>query len=447
MSAIVARTALAAGIGLALACATGPRRALDDPRLGGRETVFVPPGVDAFSFPTPGLDASERRAFAVGNAFFRDNWVPAPAGPEGRDGLGPLHVSRSCSACHAADGRGRPPERGEDPGDTGMLVRLADDPVYGAQLQTAAIAGARPEGRLSIAYELVSGRFGDGEPYTLASPRYGLLDPAYGPLEAAERIAPRVAPQLVGLGLLERVSEAEILAAADPDDADGDGISGRPNRVLDRRTGAVRLGRFGWKANQPSIEQQAAAALSGDLGLTTSLFPVENPTAPQRSGLQLISGGEPEVDDLKLDRLRSYVAALAVPARRDADGREVRRGGRLFERLGCPTCHRPALRLEPEEAGIIRPYTDLLLHDMGPDLADGLPDGEAGGTEWRTPPLWGIGLVPAVNGHERYLHDGRARGLAESILWHGGEAQRSRERFRALDAGERASLLAFLRSL
>jgi CxxC motif-containing protein (DUF1111 family) len=303
-----------------------------------------------------------------------------------------------------------------------------------------------------IVYTEVHGRFGDGTPYTLLQPTYIIEDLAFGPLHPDIMVSPRVAPAMVGLGLLEAVPEAAILALADPEDRDGDGISGRPNMVLDLRTGETALGRFGWKAGQPTVEQQAAAAFNGDIGITSLLFPAENCPEPQTACRGAVSGGQPEIPEDRLARLAFYARTLAVPAMRNVSDPEVRRGAELFLSGGCSSCHTPRFETgEHETAALsnqtIFPYTDLLLHDMGEGLADNRPESEASGQEWRTPPLWGIGLVETVNGHTRFLHDGRARNLTEAILWHGGEATGSREFFRNLSAEDRAALVRFLKSL
>jgi len=424
--------------------------------LGGPAATIDDAGPNAFGAPAPALTALERRAFAVGNAFFRDNWVEAPASTEGRDGLGPLFAARSCSACHLRDGRGRPPEDGEI-APTGLLLRLAGadgrtpHAVYGEQLQPDALGGFAPEGRIRIEREVRAGSYADGEPFELLAPRYSLDEPGYGaPGEIA--LGPRVAPQMIGLGLLAAIPAEAVLARADPDDADGDGISGRAP-MLRVPGGADVLGRFGWKASQPSVRAQVELAFSRDLGLTTEAFPDETPTAAQREGRDVVSGGAPEVDAHKLERVAFYSSVLAVPAQRTPDDPRVRAGAARFDALGCAACHVPEWTTGDDAVvgafarTTIRPYTDLLLHDLGPGLADELRVGVAEPAEWRTPPLWGIGLFEAVGGHTRYLHDGRARDLAEAILWHGGEAAAARERFRELDRGARDELLAFLRSL
>jgi CxxC motif-containing protein (DUF1111 family) len=431
----------------------------DDAALGGPATVHDS-GLDAFAFPASFLDRLGRRAFAVGNAFFKENWVAAPSSVEGRDGLGPLFVARSCSTCHLRDGRGRPP-RAEEPDASGILFRVgvsgaageAPHPIYGEQIQDRALPGIEAEARVRIDTKPIEGRYGDGAVYVLEQPIYVIESAAYGPLGDDVLVSPRVAPQLIGLGLLESIPAAAIEARADPDDRDRDGISGRANRVMSLRSGRLELGRFGWKANQPTIEQQVAKAFQQDLGITSTLLPEEPLTAGQAPAVKYVSGGSPELDDHKLERIAFYCRVLAVPARRDLDQPAVLRGKVLFGTLGCASCHVPSQRAGdyPAVPGLsnarFRPYTDLLLHDMGPDLADGKRDGEAGAAEWRTPPLWGIGLFATVNGHTRYLHDGRARSLIEAVLWHNGEALPSRTAFERLPVADREALIAFLNTL
>jgi CxxC motif-containing protein (DUF1111 family) len=416
---------------------------------GGDTTIFDDTG-NAFSGAAANLVDERRDSFFVGNSVFNRNWVIAPSSTIGFDGLGPTFNATSCSTCHFKDGRGRPPEPGEPM--KSMLLRLSNEPTYGGQLQNASIPGVVAEGRVEIDWEEVAGAYDDGTAYSLRRPTYRFEDLAFGALAADVLTSPRVAPANFGLGLLEAIPDADLLALEDPDDADGDGISGRANHPVDVATGQPALGRFGWKANQPSIRQQSAGAFNGDVGITSSLFPEQNCPTAQTDCVAAIDGGTPELDANKLDDITYYGQTLAVPARRGADDAEVLRGKRLFGDAGCRSCHVPrfetgAHELPELEGQIIFPYTDLLLHDLGPELADGRPDVDADGQEWRTPPLWGIGLVRVVNDHELFLHDGRARGFAEAILWHGGEAEAARDAFRAMTADERAALLGFLESL
>jgi CxxC motif-containing protein (DUF1111 family) len=409
----------------------------------------------AFARPLEGLSEAEAKLFAAGNALFMTRF-------EAVDGLGPLYNRANCSGCHRLAGRGRPP-LGQGAAMLSMLVRLSvpgtgghgaprPHPAYGAQLQERAIAGVAPEGRAIVEYRRVDGRYADGEPYTLRKPNYGFYQLAYGQFTDNVMYSARVAPALIGLGLLEAVDDREILARADAGDRDGDGISGRPNRVWDHAAGTHRLGRFGWKANHPSVLQQNAHALVGDMGLTSSLVPRESCTEAQTACRTTAASGTPEITDERLRALAFYVRMLAPPGRRGVDDPVVRRGERLFEKAGCGACHTPRMTTGPDPVMALahrefQPYSDLLLHDMGEGLADGRPDFAASGAEWRTPPLWGIGLVEAVNKHTLFLHDGRARGLAEAILWHGGEGEAAKQAFRHMAKAERAALLAFLGSL
>ncbi len=423
-------------------------------RLGGPATV-TESGPNAFSLPIPGLGVEDRRAFSVGNSLFRDNWVVAPASASGRDGLGPLFNANSCSACHQEDGRGRPPESHDDVG-RGIVVFISPamhdgqaHPVYGHQIQDQAIPGAAPEAKVSLVQQEVRGTYPDGTPWELVRWSVDLVSPAYGEIGDV-RLSPRIGQQLIGMGLLEAVTDESILAMEDPDDRDGDGISGRAHRVS---AGGRTIGRFGWKASQPTIQDQVMAALHEDMGITSDAHRDEAITGHQRASVTFASGGDPEIDAHRVGRIAHYVRSLAVPAQRSSASAVVTRGEALFTTLGCATCHRPTLEtgsgspLERLRNATFHPYTDLLLHDMGEGLADNRRDGDASGREWRTPPLWGIGLIETVNGHTRYLHDGRARSLEEAVLWHGGEAQRSRDAFTSLPAQDRAALLAFLRSL
>ncbi len=466
-TATVARpTATNAGTATVSPTATRTPRAMStpiDPRalLGGDTTVFNSTS-NAFGQPARNLPLSERTDFFVGNALFNRNWVTAPSSNTGLDGLGPVFNARSCSSCHFHDGRGRPPLDDND-GDQSLLFRLSipgtgeqggplGDPAYGGQLGTRAILGVPVEGDRAISYREIPGEYGDGSVYTLREPTYALANTRFGAADPDLMISPRVAPALIGVGQLEAISEDTLRALADPDDTDEDGISGRINRVWDVRNQRVAIGRFGWKANQPTVEQQNAGAFLGDMGLTSDLFPSEDCPTPQVDCAGAPNGGAPELDPNKIDFVTFYTRMLAVPARRDVGLPETDRGETLFGDLGCGGCHVEQLTtsdsaLEVLSEQIIRPYTDLLLHDMGPGLADNRPDFEASGAEWKTPPLWGIGLVETVNGHTFFLHDGRARGLAEAILWHGGEAEISKESFRMLSADDRASMIRFLESL
>jgi CxxC motif-containing protein (DUF1111 family) len=328
----------------------------------------------------------------------------------------------------------------------------APHPVYGDQFQDRALRDVPAEGDVVITSTEQPGRFPDGTAYSLSAPEYSLVLADGTDLADEVMISPRVAPQVIGVGLIEGIPEDDVLAAADPDDSDGDGISGRAHMVADVRTGEEVLGRFGWKAAVPSVEAQNAAAFVGDLGVTSSLHPEDPCTSAQPECSAAPDGGEPEIADTELAQVTFYTRTLAVPARRDVRSADTLSGEQNFADIGCAACHTPVQRsgrseIEALDDQTFSPFTDLLLHDMGPGLADERPDGDATGREWRTPPLWGIGLFERVNDHTRYLHDGRARNLTEAVLWHGGEAEAAKVRFTELPTAERRSLLTFLESL
>jgi len=443
-------------VGLAIAmllaaCATGDLLVEES----GGEGTTRSSDRNAFGNSARNLSDEERRRFEVGDSFFTQNWVTAPSSTGARDGLGPMFNAQSCSSCHIRDGRGTP-----DGNAPGLLFRLgvmdgdrvSPDPVYGDQLQDQAILGIAPEGQMRTIYAEEEGFYPDGSSYRLRRPVNEFEDLAYGDISVEVLVSPRVAPPVFGAGLLEAIPVADILDGADPDDSDDDGISGRPNQVVDLTTGQLALGRFGWKANVPTVAQQVATAFVADIGITSPLFPDQNCTRPQIDCAQAIDGGRPEIPADLLDDVIFYNQTLAVPARRDLDSEDVTAGAAIFEELGCGGCHEPrhvtgdhAIATLSQQ--VIFPFTDLLLHDMGPRLADGRPDGLASGSEWRTPPLWGLGLNGVVNGHETYLHDGRARSLDEAILWHEGEGQMANDGFVALGADQRSQLVEFLDSL
>lgn len=428
---------------------------------GGEGTVFNTTD-QAFTLPDAHLPVDKLRDFTFGNRLFNTNWVVAPASTTKFDGLGPTFNRVSCSACHTFDGRGRPPEEGRRM--ESMLVRISlpgvnehgdvvPHPNYGDQINDRSIPGVPAEGRVAVSYSQTKGQYPDDQSYTLRVPRYEFKDLAFGPLGKDILFSPRVAPAVFGLGLLENVSEETILQFAKDQEGNPDGVSGKPNYVWDNEQGKKRLGRFGWKANRSSLPEQNAGALVGDLGITNPVFPKENVPDVQTAAKATPHGGNPELDDNFFAKLVFYSRTLGVPARRDVDDPQVIEGEKTFKRIGCTTCHIPTMKTSgnadiPQLANqTIHPYTDLLLHDMGDGLADGRPDFEASGNEWRTPPLWGIGLVKTVNKHTFFLHDGRARNLEEAILWHGGEANVSKTRFKQLSKAKRDAVLNFLESL
>jgi CxxC motif-containing protein (DUF1111 family) len=449
-----------------------PLGTLQGELTAGEATAFAT-GRNAFSMPLPTLDDDERARFAVGNSFFRRNWVEAPASTTARDGLGPHFIARSCGGCHVQDGRGAPPDfrKGLSEPPVALLIRLSipgtgahggvvPDPVYGDQLNNAAIQGVQPEGQVRIRLETLRGSFADGTRYTLRKPHYSLTNLAYGPLAPGAMLSPRIAPQMAGVGLLEAIAEADILANAAAQAASPGPIKGQPNQVWDDFAQAQRVGRFGWKANQASVASQTAGAFLGDIGITSTQHPDEACTPTQKDCLAAPRGAQgktPEIDDRTLSDVIFYQATLAPAARRNVNDAKVLRGQALFDQAQCSACHRPSYttgtapfpRLSSAKVQGLKiwPYTDLLLHNMGPDLADGRPDFAANGQQWKTPPLWGVGLVHDVNGHRRLLHDGRANGVLEAILWHGGEAQGAKQQVLQLNARDRQALVAFVESL
>ncbi|MBY8976871.1 c-type cytochrome [Rhodobacteraceae bacterium NNCM2] len=438
---------------------------------GGAATAVDRINSNSFSHSSANMPFERELDFKVGNGFFRKLWVSSPSSTKSSDGLGPIFNARSCQRCHLKDGRGHPPEGPED-NAVSMFLRLSipggapgpiegthptlPDPTYGTQLQDFSVAGIQPEYRLGVDWEEIAVPLSGGETATLRKPTWRADNLGYGPLAPGAMLSPRVAPPMIGLGLIEAIPAEDILALADPDDKDGDGTSGRPNVVWSDEFDQPMLGRFGLKAGAPTIRAQSAAAFTGDMGLSTPLHPDGwgECTAAQADCRAAPDGGDPlEVSDETLDLVTFYSRNLAVPARREVEDLQVLRGKQLFYEIGCAACHTPKFvthRLEgqPEQSfQLIWPYTDLLLHDMGEGLADGRPEGRASGTEWRTAPLWGIGLTKTVSGHTYFLHDGRARSLLEAILWHGGEAEAAKQAVISMPPENRADLIRFLESL
>ncbi|MFJ2684763.1 di-heme oxidoredictase family protein [Pseudomonas sp. NPDC087342] len=457
------------------ACDDAPRFTQAEPgeaRSGGSATVRKT-DQNAFSLPSANLPPSRRVDFSVGNSFFRSPWVIAPSTTTARDGLGPLFNTNACQNCHIKDGRGHPPTPDAN-NAVSMLVRLSipdapvyakviehlgvvPEPVYGGQLQDMSVPGVAPEGKVRVDYTPVPIRFKDGTEVELRKPTLQITQLGYGPMHPDTRFSARVAPPMIGLGLLEAIPDEAILANAEAQAKEKNGIAGRPNKVWDDAQQKTVLGRFGWKAGQPNLNQQNVHAFSGDMGLSTSLRPFDDCTDAQTACKQAPNGngpnGEPEVSDNILRLVLFYSRNLAVPARRDVGTPQVLAGKNLFFQAGCQSCHTPkyttaANAAEPELANqVIRPYSDLLLHDMGDGLADNRTEFQASGRDWRTPPLWGIGLTQAVSGHTQFLHDGRARNLLEAVLWHGGEASAAQQQVLSFNAEQRSELLAFLNSL
>ena len=429
-----------------------PDEGYDNRLSGGSNTVFDNTS-KAFGNPFPHLNVYDLTVHTTGDQQFEATFVTAPAPVN--SGLGPLYNNVSCVSCHHNDGIGVPTT-----GDaqSSLLLRISlpgtDEhggplpvPGYGTQLQDKAVFGKQPECRVDISYTYQTFSFPDGETYELRTPIYNLSN-LYAPINGDYLLSPRLAPPVFGLGLLEAVPENEIVSNAGAGSASG--VSGKANYVWDPVAQKMALGRFGWKANTASILAQVASAYNQDMGVTSSIFPLENSAGQvQFDSLK----DDPELSDRILNAVKFYVQTLAVPARRNLSDPTVQRGEALFTQAKCSSCHLPTLTTGVDVAfpslsnQRIHPYTDLLLHDMGPGLADGRPDFAATGSEWRTAPLWGVGLFETVNFPAYYLHDGRARTLLEAIMWHGGQADGSKMFVQHLSSIDRNALIAFLKSL
>ena len=441
----------------------------------GAATVRASANHDAFSQPSANISFERELDFRVGNGLFRKIWVSSPSSTRASDGLGPLYNARSCQRCHLKDGRGHPPE-GPDDSAVSMFLRISipggpndgigeikdylatlPDPNYGTQMQDFSLAGHPAEYRLQVEYQEIEVPLSDGEVAHLRAPTYTAADLGYGPLHAQAMLSPRIAPQMIGLGLLEAIPSADILAGVDEDY--GNGVSGRANIVWSIEYDQPMLGRFGLKAGAPTVKQQSAEAFAGDIGISNPMFatPWGECTPAQVNCRSAPHGNDDirgyEIDTEGLDLVTFYSRNLAVPARRNTDDPQVLRGKKVFYDTGCIACHTPKfvthrLTDQPEQSfQLIWPYSDLLLHDMGEGLADNRPEARATGREWRTAPLWGIGMTQTVSGHTQFLHDGRARSLLEAILWHGGEAEPMRNIVVNMDRGDRAALIHFLESM
>jgi CxxC motif-containing protein (DUF1111 family) len=461
-------TSLAFGVGATL----GANDGADDPTLSAGAFTVQRFDREAYLQPVPGLERRQLHAFHRGRKHFDKTWASISS-LDFEWGLGPTFIAKSCAECHAGGGRGRPPRSAQEQ-LLSMLVRVSipgtdehgrprPDPHYGDQLQNAGLNGpfpdfayhtapVPPEAALYLDWEERRVTYADGEAVTLRRPKLRLENLAYGPLADGAMLSLRMAQPVHGLGLLEAVPEQTLLAIAARQREQG--FNGRPNYVRDDVNRRTALGRFGWKANQPSIRQQIVVAALGDMGLTSRLYRAQNCPPVQHLCAIQTPGNDPELVITDWDELEFWTRALAVPARRALDDPQVQRGARLFAEVRCAVCHVPALRTAeafpefPQAAGqTVHAYTDLLLHDMGEGLADGRPDFQAGPRDWRTQPLWALGLSSTVNGSSAMLHDGRARNAAEAILWHGGEAQASREAFRNMPKADREALVRFLESI
>jgi CxxC motif-containing protein (DUF1111 family) len=446
--------------------ALGDADTLDPAALSAGSFTTVENGANAYAVPISMLDKEQAEIFIKGKEQFNEAWVFAPE-PGGVWGLGPTFNEDRCAHCHENNGRAKAAEQGQEAA-LGLLVRLSipgttkeggpnPHPAYGDQLQNRGMRDRVPaEGRAIVTYSAREMSFADGEKATLRVPQIQFQDLQFGELGQDIDLA-AIAPAVVGLGLLEGVPEATILDIAKEQEKLG--VQGRPNYVWDYEAEQTVLGRFGWKANQPSLRQQTASAFLGDIGATSSLFPEENCPAVQKQCQDVPSaskcGGQggctgnyrPEVIPSRQQHHPTCRRLCPRPAQRERRRSEARPGA------VCPANSAPATS-ELKTGGMAVPAAaDLVIHPtdcsatLGEELADGRPDYKATGREWRTPPLWGIGLLRTVNGHSDLLHDGRARGVAEAILWHGGQAEKAREAFRTMPKADRAALVKFVESL
>ena len=448
--------------------AIGSLKKRDPKALSGGDLTHFMFGDVSFESEAANLPWQLSATFDAGDGVFERPFSEAKASGyrDDADGVGPLFNMNSCEACHIADGRAAPPMA---TGDTlqGLLFRISipgadavggpkPHPTYGGQLADKAIDGHAPE----IAYQLdfinINGLFADGTSYNLQQPVYSFPDQNYGPLGEEAMVSPRIAPFMIGMGLIDAISDADILQREDKNDSDGDGISGKANRVWSVENQDYRIGKYGWKAETPTLAHQSMDAAVNDMGVTNPLFPKENCTATQSDCNNALSGttdAPVEMNAAKMNEVVTYLEFLGVPGRGYLDNPDVIKGEALFKESGCESCHRASFttgtqqrqqRLHNQK---IAPYSDFLLHNMGPLLADNRPSFSADGYEWRTPPLWGIGMVETVNGHTRFMHDGRARNLQEAILWHGGEAESAKQKFVSMAKSDRSAMIKFLKSL
>lgn len=454
---------------------------------GGATTVGIQPR-PSFMLPANNLPEDKRPDFHAGKALAHQPWVRAPTITTARDGLGPLYNARTCLMCHINGGRGLMPKNDDQmliqaflrlslPGED-KIHGVVPEPVYGDQLQSQSVALAHqfraryaaqnlkskevaPEAYVFIRWQPRPFKYPDGTILNLRYPKIVMKNLGYGELHPDTLVSLRNAPPIHGVGLLDMIAQSDIDEHADPDDKNNDGISGRVNQVWDFEAKQTTPGRFGLKANKASVRFQTAAAFAGDVGITNPIFPDESCTESQVLCHKTPSGADKpeagavavELPESLLSLVVNFTRNLAVPVRRSVNDPDVKKGRKLFYQTGCHQCHRPSyITAESNDLPhlsnqTIWPYTDLLLHDMGEDLADGRPDYQATGSEWRTPPLWGVGLGKVVNGSTVLLHDGRAQSIEEAILWHGGEAEIIKQTFVNLNRSDREQLIKFVESL
>ena len=454
---------------------------------GGETSVSNEPYASLMK-PAANLPQALKPDFHAGKALAHQPWVKAPTITTARDGLGPLYNARTCLSCHVNGGRGRMPEDNSEvlfsaflrlsiPG-TDKINGVIPEPVYGDQLQSQSVALSHqlrtqvtkeqvanrevaPEAYVYVNWQQKSFQYPDGETVVLRYPKVDIQNLGYGDLHKETLMGIRVAPPIHGMGLLELIAQEDLNQLSDPKDKNNDGISGRVNQVWDFEARKTVPGRFGLKANKSSVRFQTAGAFVGDMGISNPVFSAQNCTDRQLHCVQTPNGNDVdkesalavELPESLLKLVVDFTRNLGVPKRRNSDKEEVVKGREYFYQVGCQGCHQPSYvtgdskELPNLSQQTIWPYSDLLLHDMGPELADGRPDYLATGSEWRTPPLWGVGLGEQVNGSKNLLHDGRAQSVEEAIIWHGGEAEKIKQNFIQLSKSQRQALIAFVESL
>ena len=413
-----------------------------------------------FIKPIKNLSDKQYDTFILGRSFFTIPWVEAPSATTARDGLGPLFNANTCASCHPGNGRGNLYNK-DNQFSRNLIAKLSIknrftkehkeilktsalimEPNYGMQIAINGIHGVNYEAKPDIKFKEKKVVFPDGEIAMLLKPTYALKDLQYGPLHKDAILTFRLAPSLNGLGLIEDISDEDILKNQDEFDKNNDGISGRANFVYSAITKEMELGRYSWKASIATLKQQTADAANNDMGITTSIFPNDTCTKNQKACNEAPKPRDSiDLTDLRLDAITYYLKnRKTYSAKKDKAYKE---GLEIFKTIGCISCHIDSF---VTKKGVkISPFTDMLLHDMGEELADGRSEFKARGNEWRTPPLWGLALHEKINKRKpRLLHDGRARDFQEAILWHGGEARTSKENYMNLEKELRKKLIKFL---
>ena len=416
-----------------------------DITLQGGDLSSNIPGRNGLQAPAPNISSHELLKKQV------DGFGPFHSKKSVEEGLGPFFINSSCGGCHVNNGKGNVRISRSRNKENHIVVKVSlrglnpdgsprDLPDIGEQLKDRMMKGSkkRRQFKMRLRWRKIKGRYPDGSSYTLRKPRLTFRIKRFKRNEVIRSL--RMTPPVVGVGLLESIPEEDILKQSDPYDSDNDQISGVPNYVPNKRTEGFSIGRFGFRASHPTVEQQTAAASFHDMGVTNTLF--NN------------AGEEKEMSDNELELLTVYQMLASVPMARNQGDAEVIKGKSLFKQIGCNDCHVMTQKTKNEkyselDGQTIHPFTDLLLHDMGPGLADKRAEFSASGSEWKTTPLWGLGFVGTVSSkvNQHYLHDGRAKTIEEAILWHGGEAKASQERFKNLEKSDRQTLIKFLKSL